>query len=103
MIDSPSNLIAAVRYFADKLVCNAYMRQIKWPSGEIACHHCGSLRIGNSPKSTAVDSWASNDGATLKKPKGFKAFDSLMQKLVRVPSAEIPKASKPAKKKPKRK
>jgi len=46
MTDSPSNLIAAVRYFSDLSVCNEYMRGIKWPGGELCCHHCGSVRIG---------------------------------------------------------
>lgn len=45
MNHTPSNLIAAVRYFADLSVCNAYMVKIKWPDG-ICCHHCGSVRVG---------------------------------------------------------
>lgn len=45
MNDMPTNLIAAVRYFADKAVCNAYMVKIKWPHG-ICCHLCGSVRVG---------------------------------------------------------
>lgn len=28
----PTNLLSAVRYFADRAVCHAYMRQIKWPA-----------------------------------------------------------------------
>lgn len=42
----PTNLISAVRYFADKAVCNDYMRSIKWPSGQICCAKCGSVNIG---------------------------------------------------------
>lgn len=45
MSNLPSNLIAAVRYFSDPVICNDYMRGIKWPGG-IVCHHCGSERIG---------------------------------------------------------
>lgn len=43
---SPNSLIAAVRYFSDRKVCNDYMRSIKWPGGVVICHHCGSTRIG---------------------------------------------------------
>jgi hypothetical protein len=35
-------------------------------------------------------------------PMPRKAFDSLMRKLVRIPKTELPTASKPAKKKTKR-
>lgn len=44
MNDHPQTLIAAVRYFSDLSVCNAYMRQIKWPDGEIICPHCSGER-----------------------------------------------------------
>lgn len=44
MTDAPKTLIDAVRYFSDLSVCNAYMRQIKWPDGEIACPHCSGER-----------------------------------------------------------
>jgi transposase-like protein len=39
---APTNLIDAVRYFADLRVCNAYMRSIKWPDGQPVCPRCGS-------------------------------------------------------------
>src|SRR5688572_29080982 len=42
----PQSLIEAVTYFSDLSVCNAYMRQIKWPSGRVVCPKCGSDRIG---------------------------------------------------------
>ena len=45
-MNEPETLLAAVRYFADLEICNAYMRRIKWPGGRIACPHCGSDRIG---------------------------------------------------------
>lgn len=35
----------AVRYFSDLRVCNDYMRGIKWPGGEMHCHHCGSTAV----------------------------------------------------------
>jgi transposase-like protein len=40
-----SNLMDAVRYFADLRVCNEYMRGIKWPDGQICCFHCGSTAV----------------------------------------------------------
>jgi transposase-like protein len=43
----PQSLLAAVRYFSDRDVCNAYMRKIKWPNGKIACPVCGSTKIGD--------------------------------------------------------
>jgi transposase-like protein len=42
----PNSLTAAVRYFSDLSVCNAYMRRIKWPDGKIICPQCRSERIG---------------------------------------------------------
>jgi hypothetical protein len=44
MDQTPSNLLAAVRYFSDLSVCNAHMRRIKWPDG-VCCHHCGSTAV----------------------------------------------------------
>jgi transposase-like protein len=46
MNENPQNLIAAVRYFSDLKICNAYMLKIKWPDGQPFCHHCGGTRIG---------------------------------------------------------
>jgi transposase-like protein len=46
MIAVPSSLFEAVRYFADKSVCNTYMRGIKWPDGKITCPKCGGANIG---------------------------------------------------------
>jgi len=40
------SLIEAVRYFADRAVCNTYMRAIKWPDGQIVCPKCGGGNIG---------------------------------------------------------
>lgn len=45
MPDTPSSLLAAVRYFADLRVCNEYMRGIKWPGGQPICHNCGSVSV----------------------------------------------------------
>lgn len=44
----PRTLLHAVRYFSDLDRCRAYMRQIKWPDGEITCPACGATgdRIG---------------------------------------------------------
>lgn len=44
----PKTLLEAARYFADRDVCEAYMRKIKWPDGKITCPNCGATgeRIG---------------------------------------------------------
>lgn len=44
--EMPRSLMQAVRYFADREVCEKYMRSIKWPDGKITCPACGSERIG---------------------------------------------------------
>lgn len=44
--EMPRTLMQAVRYFADRDVCDRYMRSIKWPDGKITCPHCGGDRIG---------------------------------------------------------
>ena len=46
MNNEPASLLAAAQYFADPAVCNAYMRRIKWPDGEIACPKCTGQNIG---------------------------------------------------------
>lgn len=45
-MDTPTNLIAAVRYFSDLSVCNKYMRKIKWPNSHPTCPRCASANIG---------------------------------------------------------
>lgn len=44
-MDTPENLIDAVRYFSDLRTCNDYMCGIKWPTGEPCCQHCGSIAV----------------------------------------------------------
>ncbi len=41
MLDEiPATLLEAVRYFSDLDNCNAFMAEIKWPSGRIVCPKC---------------------------------------------------------------
>ena len=46
--EMPKSLMQAVCYFADREVCERYMRSIKWPDGNITCPGCGASgdRIG---------------------------------------------------------
>lgn len=44
--DAPKTLIAAVRYFSDRKVCHEYMKQVKWPDGNVTCPKCGGEKIG---------------------------------------------------------
>lgn len=44
--EMPRSLMQAVRYFADREVCERYMRSLKWPDGKVTCPDCGSERIG---------------------------------------------------------
>jgi len=48
MTDCPQTMLEAARYFADRDVCEDYMRRIKWPDGKITCPSCGATgdRIG---------------------------------------------------------
>lgn len=46
MCQTPKTLLEAVRFFGDIDVCNEYMKQIKWPDGNITCPKCGSARVG---------------------------------------------------------
>ena len=45
MCNTPNSLIEAVRFFSDLDQCNEYMRQIKWPDGNIVCPRCGSQKV----------------------------------------------------------
>ena len=42
----PETLIDAVRYFADRAMCESYMIGIKWPDGRIVCPRCDSDNVG---------------------------------------------------------
>ena len=44
MNDGPKTLIAAVRYFSDR--DQEYMKQVKWPDGNVTCPKCGAEKIG---------------------------------------------------------
>jgi hypothetical protein len=39
-------VIEAVRHFADRDACQAYMVSVKWPDGKITCPKCGGEKIG---------------------------------------------------------
>lgn len=45
-MDTPTTLIAAVRYFADLDRCEDYLRSLRWPSGKIRCPECDSATVG---------------------------------------------------------
>ena len=46
MTDTPTTLLEAVTYFADKAVCFKHMLAAKWPDGKIACPKCQGEQIG---------------------------------------------------------
>jgi len=43
---SRETLLEVVCYFSDLDVCHAYMINIKWPAGQIACPKCGGRGVG---------------------------------------------------------
>lgn len=45
-METPQTLLEAVRYFADREVCEQYMQEIRWAGGKPVCPKCGSDRIG---------------------------------------------------------
>lgn len=46
-MNTPETLLAAVRYFSDREVCEQYMREIRWAGGKPICPACGSEEIGD--------------------------------------------------------
>jgi transposase-like protein len=40
---APATLIEAVRYFADEDVALNFLADVRWPTGEQTCPHCGSV------------------------------------------------------------
>src|SRR3990167_3649192 len=42
MDEIPGTLLEATRYFAVPAHCNDFMREIKWPGGNIVCPKCGN-------------------------------------------------------------
>jgi transposase-like protein len=45
-MDTPKTLLEAARYFADRNVCEDYMRDLRWQVGKPVCPVCGSEDIG---------------------------------------------------------
>ena len=45
-MDTPKTLLEAARYFADRNVCEDYMRDLRWQGGKPVCPVCGSEDIG---------------------------------------------------------
>lgn len=41
----PKTLLEASRYFADYDNCHAFLVELRWPDGKIACPQCGSERL----------------------------------------------------------
>jgi transposase-like protein len=36
----PTTLIEAIRYFADQDVCFAFVKDLRWPEGDVICPRC---------------------------------------------------------------
>jgi len=44
-MDSPKTLEAAILYFSDFDRCRAFLMDLRWPDGKVACPTCGSERV----------------------------------------------------------
>lgn len=45
-METPRTLLEAARYFADRAVCEQYMKELRWHGGKPVCPACGSDQIG---------------------------------------------------------
>lgn len=45
MTDTPTTLLAAVRYYSDPKVCFETMLRVKWPDGKVTCPKCGHDQV----------------------------------------------------------
>lgn len=45
-MDTPKTLLEAARYFADRAVCEQYMKELRWRGGKPICPSCSSDSIG---------------------------------------------------------
>lgn len=45
-MDTPKTLLDAARYFADRNICEEYMKELRWHGGKPICPKCGSADIG---------------------------------------------------------
>src|SRR5277367_3366363 len=43
--NTPETLLEAVKYFSDYQNAHRFMAQVRWPSGEVCCPECGSVRV----------------------------------------------------------
>jgi len=46
MTETPRTLLEAARYFADRAVCEQYMKDLRWKGGKPVCPVCGSDNVG---------------------------------------------------------
>ncbi|HLY38567.1 MAG TPA: IS1595 family transposase [Candidatus Binatia bacterium] len=44
-VTPPSTLMEAIRFFEDRDLCLAFLAQLRWPDGNVACPNCGSREI----------------------------------------------------------
>lgn len=42
----PTTLIEAIRYFSDADTCHAFMVNLRWPDGKVACPRCNCEKLG---------------------------------------------------------
>lgn len=46
MSETPTSLLAAVRYFSDPKTCFEAMLKAKWPDGKVVCPKCEGCEVG---------------------------------------------------------
>lgn len=49
-MDEPRTLLEAIRYFSNYENCHRFMVALRWPSGDVACPRCGSVRVHWMPR-----------------------------------------------------
>lgn len=68
----PSNLVEAIRYFADDQNCHDFLSSMRWPDG-VCCAHCQSENVGKLVVSQAARRGKSQTGYTTRRLWNCKA------------------------------
>jgi transposase-like protein len=75
-MDTPKTLLEAVKYFADFDHCRAFMMDLRWPDGKVACPRCASEHIVYLDKARVWKCYAKHPSPTFTLKTGTIFEDS---------------------------
>jgi transposase-like protein len=75
-MDAPTNLLDAIRYFTNPENCRAFMMDLRWPDGKVACPRCNSEHVVYLAKARVWKCYAKHPSPTFSLKTGTVFEDS---------------------------